>query len=318
MKNKTNLSNQIISVKISLIFKMVILFICLLFQPYSLTAQQIFTGVDDVEVKVSDTSRIVSIGSAITEILFKLGVDEQIIAVDESSTYPEDGVKSKQKVSYTRTLSAEGILSTSPSLILASESAGPKTAIQQIRSTGVPMLLITSDETVEGAFKRVLDIGEILGKEEKANDIIKDIKSKLDLVKSNRETIKVKPKVLFIYARGQNNMMVAGNNTSAKTVIELAGGTNAFSEFNGYKPLTSEAVVSANPDIILMMNSGIRSVGGKEGVLKSPGISLTNAAKNNRIYAMDDTYLLSFGPRLGNAILDLMQILHPTINFVES
>ncbi len=281
--------------------------------PLMLNAQQTYTGADGVEVTVKDASRIVSIGPAVTEILFELGVDNQVIAVDESSSYPEE-TQTKQKVSYTRNLSAEGILSTSPSLILASAASGPKTAIQQIRTTGVPMLLITSDETVEGAFQRVRELGFVVGREEAADEIIQQMMDDLNVAGQVRETLKQKPKVLFIYARGQNNMMVAGKYTSAKTIIELAGGENAFTEFEGYKPLTAEAVVKANPDVILMMNSGIRSVGGKDGVLESPGIELTNAAKQNRIYSMDGSYLLGFGPRLGSAVIDLMQILHPNID----
>jgi len=291
-----------------------LLFLILVSQ--SAIAQQTFTGSDGVEVTIADTTRIISIGSAVTETIYALGADENLIAADESSTYPE-AAEALPKVSFTRNLSPEGVLSFSPTVILASGASGPEAAIRQIRSTGTPMLLFTADETVEGAFERVEQLGKVLNREAEASQIIENMKEDLTRAEKMRKKIDEKPKVLFIYARGPNNLMVAGNKTSAKTVIELAGGVNAFTEFDGYKPLTAEAVVNANPDVILMMDSGIQSVGGEEGVLKSPGVELTNAAKNSRIYSMEGTYLIGFSPRLGSAVLDLMQLLHSNEDFVE-
>ncbi|WP_234567160.1 heme/hemin ABC transporter substrate-binding protein [Rhodohalobacter sp. 614A] len=280
-------------------------------------AQQTITGSDGVEVTIEDLSRVISIGSAVTETIFALDATKNLIAVDESSTYPTE-TENYTKVSFTRNLSAEGLLSVSPTVILASAAAGPESVIQQIRSTGIPFLKLTADETIEGAFERIEQLGKIFGKEEAAGQIIQNIQKDLDVAAAARERMPEKPKVLFIYARGANMLMVAGNNNSAKTMIELAGGVNAFDSFDGYKPLTAEAVVEANPDAILMMNAGIESVGGKQGVLKAPGISLTNAARNDRIYSMEGIYLLNFGPRVGQAALDLMEMLHPGIELTEN
>lgn len=275
-------------------------------------AQQTIKGSDGVEVTIDDLSRVVSIGSAVTETIFALDATEDLVAVDESSTYPGE-TADYTKVSFTRNLSAEGLLSVSPSVILASAAAGPEPVIQQIRATGVPFLKLTADETVEGAFERIEQLGQIFDKEEAADQIIQNIQSDLDVAAAAQEGFFEKPTVLFIYARGANMLMVAGDKTSAKTMIKLAGGVNAFNSFEGFKPLTAEAVVEANPDVILMMNSGIQSVGGKEGVLQAPGVSLTDAAKNDRIYSMDGIYLLNFGPRTGQAVLDLMEKFHPGI-----
>lgn len=280
-------------------------------------AQQTIKGSDGVDVTIEDLSRVVSIGSAVTETIFALNATENLVAVDESSIYPEE-TSNYTKVSFTRNLSAEGLLSVSPSVILASAAAGPEPVIQQIRATGVPFLKLTADETVEGAFERIRQLGTIFNKEAAADQIIQNIQSDLDVAAAARDGLSEKPTVLFIYARGANMLMVAGNNTSAKTMIELAGGENAFNTFEGFKPLTAEAVVEANPDVILMMNSGIQSIGGKEGVLQTPGISLTDAVKNDRIYSMDGIYLLNFGPRVGQAALDLMAKFHPGIELTEN
>jgi iron complex transport system substrate-binding protein len=280
-------------------------------------AQQSYTGSDDVEVAIDDLSRVVSIGSAITETIYAIGAEDHLIAVDESSTFPRE-TENLTKVPFTRNLSAEGLLSVSPTLILASAAAGPPTVVNQVRGAGIPLLKLTADETVEGAFERTRQLGQIFKNEEAAEQLIRKMRADLDIAAKARGRVAEKPTVLFIYARGANMLMVAGNGTSAKTMIELAGGENAFNSFDGYKPLTPEAVVEANPDVILMMNSGIQSVGGKEGVLQTPGVILTEAAKKERIYSMDGAYLLNFGPRVGEAVLDLMTKLHPGVELTEN
>ncbi|MEX2402489.1 MAG: helical backbone metal receptor [Balneolales bacterium] len=277
-----------------------------------LFAQQTHVGSDGVEVTISDLSRIVAIGSAVTETIFALDAHDKVVAVDESSLYPDEAA-ALPKVPFTRNISAEGILSMNPTIVLASDAAGPATAVQQIRSTGTALLKVTADETVDGAFERVEQLCKILDREAEAESIINQMRKELEIAKKNRSNLSELPKVLFIYARGANNLTVAGNRTSAKTMIELSGGVNAFDNFDGYKPLTPEAVVTANPDIILMMDSGIESVGGVDGVLKAPGVNLTEAAKQGSIYSMDGNYLLGFGPRMGQAVLALMGYLHPDI-----
>ncbi|PWN07673.1 heme/hemin ABC transporter substrate-binding protein [Rhodohalobacter mucosus] len=285
-------------------------FLLIVLTASALQARQVYSGSDGIEVDISDKTRIVSIGSAVTETIFALGAEDYLIAVDESSTYPT-GAERLPKVSFTRNLSAEGVLSFAPSLILASGAAGPPTAIQQIRSTGTPMLLLNADESVDGALERIRELGDILNRENEALKVMSALQADLDRAERLRNSLSSRPKVLFIYARGPNNLTVAGNRTSAKAMIDLAGGVNAFNSFDGYKPLTAEAVVQANPDVILMMNSGVESVGGEQGVLRAPGISLTSAGENRRIYSMEGTYLLGFGPRLGQAVLDLMSKIHP-------
>src|SRR5690625_1518286 len=267
----------------------------------------------EIHAPVSDSvdlSRIVSIGSAVTETIYALGSDQGVVAVDESSLYPE-AAAALPKVPFTRNLSAEGVLSMRPSIILASSDAGPESVIRQIEATGVPLVRLTADESVEGALERVKELGRILHRENEASAIVTRMQQELNLARSIMEGLTNKPTVLFIYARGPNTLMVAGRETSAETMIDLAGGRNAFDSFTGYKPLTAEAVVAANPDVILMMDTGMESVGGEAGILRMPGVAVTNAAKNSRIFSMDGNYLLGFGPRMGEAVLDLIRYLHP-------
>src|SRR5690606_35025935 len=114
-------------------------------------------------------------------------------------------------------------------------------------------------------------------------------------------------KILFVYARGTGTMMVAGENTSVDKIIGLSGNKNAVTGFKDFKPLTTEALVAANPDAILLFNSGMESISGVEGILQVPGVAMTNAGKNRKIIAMDGLYLTGFGPRVGKAIVELAE-----------
>lgn len=275
-------------------------------------AQRTFKGSDgvDVVVRPADLSRIVTVGSAITETVFALGVGSQVIATDQSSTYPAE-VFRLTRVPYTRNLTAEGILSVSPGIILATHHAGPAPVVRQLRGAGVPFLTIAADETVEAAVGRVRQLGLILGREAQAAAIIATMEADLARAERERGRIGARPKVLFIHAQGAGSVRGAGARTAANTMIELAGGVNALSGFNGYQPLSSEAIIAADPDVILLMGMSLESLGGESGLLGVPGVRHTKAARGNRIIAMEGHYLLGFGPRMGQAVLDLMAQLHP-------
>jgi iron complex transport system substrate-binding protein len=119
--------------------------------------------------------------------------------------------------------------------------------------------------------------------------------------------------VLFIYARGGGTLMVGGTGTPAAAMIRLAAGENAVSAFDGFKPLTAEAVTTAAPDVILVPSRGLATLGGVDGLVAQPGIALTPAGKARRVVAMDDLLLLGFGPRLGSAVRELAILLHPEL-----
>jgi iron complex transport system substrate-binding protein len=121
------------------------------------------------------------------------------------------------------------------------------------------------------------------------------------------------PKVLFVYARGAGTLMVAGRATPADAMIRLAGGRNAVEDFDGFKPLTAEAVVAAAPDVVLMLSRGVESLGGPAAIWTQPGMAQTPAAAQQRLVVMDDLYLLGFGPRLADAVRDLGRQLHPEL-----
>ena len=256
--------------------------------------------------------RIVSCGGTVTEIIYALGAGDRVVAVDSSSVYPEEATKLPQ-VGYVRQLSAEGILSVNPDLILVNEDGGPPETLAQVENVGVKTVKVDVDHTPEAAAQRIISVGEAIGMKEQAQALAEKLSAEMKDVEQSIAAMPAKPKVLFLYARGGGIMNVAGTNTSAESIIALAGGTNAVTGYEGYKPLTAEAAVAAAPDFILVTTRGLQSSGGIEGVLKQPGLALTPAGQNGRVISMDDLLLLGFGPRLGQAAQELSKKLHPTV-----
>ena len=271
----------------------------------------------DAEAMPNDSSRIVTLGGTITEIVFALGAGERVVGVDASSSFPE-AANQLPKAAYHRRLSAEGVLSLRPTLIIATTEAGPPEAIQQLESAGVTVLVLPHEPTVENAIAKIERIAAALNVQARGTALIQALKEELSQVQSAIPQTAAQAKILFLYARGQGTLMVAGQDTGADTMIGLAGGTNAIQGYSGYKPLTSEAAVAAAPDVILLMDSGLDSVGGDQGLWQLPGLALTPAGQQGRVLSMDGLLLLGFGPRLGQAVLALNQALYDVPSKTES
>lgn len=255
------------------------------------------------------TERIVTLGGTITEIVFALGAGERVVGVDASSSFPAAADR-LPKVAYHRRLSAEGVLSLSPTLIIATTEAGPPEALRQIESAGVRLLVLPHEATVDGAVDMIEGIAAALGARDTGAALIRNLKEDLARVESSIPRTGTRARALFLYARGQGTLMVAGRDTGADTMIGLAGGANAVRGYSGYKPLTSEAAVAAAPDVILLMDSGLESIGGVQGLWRLPGLALTPAGKRDRVASMDGLLLLGFGPRLGQAVAKLNRALY--------
>jgi iron complex transport system substrate-binding protein len=247
-------------------------------------------------------ARIVSVGSAVTETLFALGAGDEVVGVDTSSLFPEAVTKLPQ-VGYQRTLSAEGILALTPTMVLASAEAGPPAVLDQLRSAGVRLEVIGAEPTVDGVKARIHRIAEMVGRD--PSQVLAELDADLTRARVEREKASSHPKVVVLYARGGNTLHVFGKNTTAETMVRLAGGENAVTGFDGTKPLTPEALAAAAPEAIVIPSRGLDDVGGLDALLKVPGIAATPAGKTKRIVATDDLLLLGFGPRTGKAALEL-------------
>lgn len=263
-------------------------------------------------VNVADISRVVTLGGPVTETVFALGVGPQVVATDISSNYPA-AAAALPRVGYYRQLSAESIIALKPTLVIGNEDSGPPVVLEQLQAANIALLILPKSTSPAVTKKNIVTLGQVFGRDAQATALNRNLDAQLVQAARLRSSVTRQVKVMFIYARGSNMIQVGGRNTSADGMIRLAGGRNVFSNFEGYRPLTPEAAVSANPDYILMLNDGLASVGGVEGVLKLPGIAQTNAGKNRRIISMDGNFLLDFGPRLGDAAKDLALKLYPDL-----
>jgi len=260
----------------------------------------------------SDSLRIVSLGGSVTEIVFALGAGDAVVGVDASSLYPE-AAQDRPDVGYFRRVPAEGVLSLEPTLVLASEATGPPATLDQLRAAGVDVHVIPEESSVDGARAKIRAVADVLDRPNAADRLIQTMEEDLEAARRLSAAVDQTPRVLFVYARGAGTMQVAGRGTSAEAMIELAGARNAVTGFDGFKPMSAESVAAAEPDVLLMLDRGLESIGGVDGLLKQPGIALTPAGENRRIVAMDDLLMLSFGPRLGEAVHTLTKKLHPEL-----
>jgi iron complex transport system substrate-binding protein len=264
----------------------------------------IITGVIFDSLASAPPKRIITLNGALTETVDALGLGKNIVAIDVTSTYPAY-VNTLPKVSKNRSVSAEGLISFTPDLVLAPEGSVSKEIESQLTAAGIKLVRIKQIFTIEGTYQFIRDVAAALQVADKGNALIKQTKDKISKA---LVTVKQQPKntkVLFIYARGPGVMMVAGKNTHIDGIISLAGGKNAVTGFNDFKPYTTEALIEANPDVILMFDFGFSSLGGMDSILKIPGMAQTNAGKNKRIIQMDADLLINFSARLDQAILQL-------------
>ena len=255
-------------------------------------------------------ARLISVGGSVTETVFALNAADQLVGVDTSSIYPESA-RALPKVGYQRVLSAEGILSLRPTLLLSDEQAGPATVIQQLRSAGLPVQTVPSATTGLAVSEKILLIGRTLDRDALAERLARRVAHQLrsiDLALAGREP---RPKVLLLLAHGRGSPLGAGNDTQAEAMIRMAGGRNALQGFRGYKPVSPEAVVAAAPEVIVLPEQSLQSLGGLDAALAASGLSATPAVRDGRIVVLDMLYLLGMGPRTGDAVTELAAAFHP-------
>ena len=263
--------------------------------------------------QAEDSSRVTIAGGSLTEIIYLLRQEDKLVAVDITSNFPEEA-KQLPSIGYVRALSAEGVLSLSPSLILGEDDTGPPAVMEQLSRVGIQIEIIPEENTADGIIKKVKCVAEILG----VNDNIKDetlsnLNADANELKLLTETNKKEPpKVMFILSMESGSPTVGGRDTSADGLIKMTGALNVMDSFEGWKPVSTEAIIQAKPDFILISERGLNSFGSIEKLGQHPSLVFTPAAKNNNIIAMDGMAMLGFGPRtifsalnIANDILDI-------------
>ncbi len=260
--------------------------------------------------------RIVAAGGVITEILYALGGQDRLVGVDATSQHPPQALMDKPNVGYVRQLSAEGVLSLRPTKIIAIDSAGPPDVLKLVGEAAVPIETIPEDFSPSGVSARIRAVGAAAGLGPKAEQLADATDARFRQLEVLRSQITQPKRVLFVLALREGRAMVGGRNNGADAIIKLAGGVNAASAIEGYKPMSDEAIIEAAPDLILMMNRGAHAVSADE-VFRAPSFSVTPAAAKKALLVMDGLYLLGFGPRTPDAARDLMAGLNPDLTIPE-
>jgi iron complex transport system substrate-binding protein len=271
------------------------------------------TDVDGNAIAIEDISRVATLGGVFTETAYALGAQDQVIAIDASSFYPPEALEEKPNFGYYRFLSAEPVLAQQPSLIIGNEETGPPEVVAQLRDAGVPILLLPDNNDVQAARDLITTLGSIFGRDAAAADLVATLDADVAAAETLVGQASSTPRVLFILQPPGAPTLVAGGDTAAGSMISLAGGENIYPGFGSYIPMTPEGIVETAPDVILTTDASIERFGGLDAFLAAPGIAQTPAAQSARVVAMEDLYLLGFGPRTGRAIADLARLLHPEL-----
>lgn len=267
------------------------------------------------EVEIKDSSRIVAVGGSVTEVIYALGGEKNLVATDSTSLYPEAAQKTP-KVGYMRQLSAEGVLSLRPTVVITTTAAGPEAALRQIADAGVAVLVLSDDYSFDAVVAKIEGIGRALGLDKAATDLVAKVRADMADVTARIAKSKTKPRALSFLTFGQGGApQAAGRMTAADGIIRLAGGVNVFDAWSGYKPMTPEATVAAAPEVIMLGTQTITAIGGVDKILADPALALTPAAKNKRVASADALMLLGFGPRTPEAVRIVARVFHPDVEF---
>lgn len=262
------------------------------------------TGVDGLPVQVTDTSRILPLSAGISEVVFALGLGEAVVGRDEATTFAE--AVHLPIVTSAHSVNAEGALALAPTVVLTDTFAGPPEALEAIRGAGVPVVVLPEVWTLAEAYPRMEAVAQALGVPDAGAELVARTRADIAAVTGPAQDDADSPTVAFLYLRGTAGVyLLGGDGSGADEVVEAAGGIDAGTALGldqPFTPLTSESLVQAAPDVLLVMSGGLESVGGIDGLLALPGVAQTPAGRAGAVIAVEDGVLLSFGVRTADVV----------------
>lgn len=267
---------------------------------------------DGREVEVTDVGRIVPLSGNIAEVVFDLGLGDHVVGRDVSATFAE--ASDLPLVTRGHDVSAESVLSLRPTLVLADEDTGPPEALDHLRNVGVPVVVLERPDSIDDIEGRIATIASVLGVPDAGADVVADTQRRLESVRAAIPDDVDPPTVAFLYLRGTASVyLLGGPGAGTDSMIEQAGGVDAGTAMglsDAFTPITSEAMVQAAPDVLLLTTTGLESVGGADGLLSIPGVAQTPAGKHRRVVTVEDGLLFSFGSRTPEALAQIIEQLH--------
>ena len=265
-------------------------------------------------VNADGYQRVAIAGGSITEIVYRLGEEQRIVGTDSTSQFP-DAAKNHPTIGYVRNVSVEGVLSLEPDLLLGELDTGPPKMLRQIEATGVNTVIIEKDDSLLAINEKIIRVASLLGVEQKGEELIREIQVDLDALTFAKKNISTSPRVLFLLSLSSGAPIASGHTTSAHTAIIEAGGINVLEDYKGWKKLSPESALALRPDVIVVMNRGKNVL---EQVAKLPHFKYTPAVINDAVFTIDGGYLLSFGPRTPQAIVELGTMIHSVFTLPPS
>jgi iron complex transport system substrate-binding protein len=264
----------------------------------------------------SKDARYIVISPIYNEIIWALGAQDKVVGVDLSTTYPPE-VKNMQTVGYHRALSAEGILSLHPTTVIHDNNIGPPQVVQQLQQLNIPMKTFNAkNDSFDGTKALIREMGAYFHKEARAEELCNVLDSQraasLEKVKEYTDH----PRVAVIhFGRASNVYLVVGkggggDGGGVSQMVELAGGQMAVASSRMQRMESPEIIAQANPEVILLTDFGYDRLGSLEQIKALPGVATSEAAKNNRIYRIEENVLNYFGPRSGENIAKVAAVIH--------
>jgi iron complex transport system substrate-binding protein len=238
-------------------------------------------------------SRVVVLANGVAEIIQSLNAQAIMVGRDISST--EDSLSDIPIVTSGHQVLPEKVIALKPDLVLIDASTGPKAAIDTIKAAGISVVETPESWSLEDLPIKVRAVGQAIGAQEQAEELVKQLNQSL-----NASAVKNSPRVAFLYLRGTSSVyLIGGAGSGADSLLTAIGAIDVGAQTldRPFYTLTAESLAALNPDVILVMSKGLESVGGIDGLLKLPGVAQTAAGKNSAIIDVDDSLLLSFGPR---------------------
>ena len=235
--------------------------------------------------------------------MFALGLGDRVVATDLSATFPPEA-DALPEIGYQRSLSAEPIAAFEPTVLLATDLAGPPETLDQLRDLGYPLVMIDRPIDATGPATKIREVAEALGVPERGEALARDVQATIDAASEAGAAAAAagdRPRVMALYLRGERVQFVFGKNSGLDWVIAAAGAIDVGTELGvvDNAPLTAESVLEAAPDVFLVSTTGLESVGGLDGLLAIPGIAQTPAGEAARVITHPDQYLFGGGREPG-------------------
>ena len=266
------------------------------------------------DTKQNSDRRLVSVSKQYTEIIFALGAEDDLVAVDVSSVYPP-AAKKLPTVGYHRALSLEGMLAAKPTMILRGgpNNIGPEHVVRQLEALKIPMKdFMSPSNDLEGAKALIREMGAYFGKEARAESLVTTLDADMKRAMEGARQLPDTPRVVIIhYGRANNTYLTMSRRSLAGRMIEWAGGRVAIDDSGGMRQLSSpEIIAKADPDVILLTDFGYDRLAGRPDILALPGVGSTKAARTGRIFRVEENDLVYLGPRTGANVIALRETIH--------